>query len=112
MKTMNKTQLIGYLGNDPVIKEFETGNLLAHLRLATHHKAKSGSTDETPTYITTWHSVTIWGRERVEKIINQFIKGSHVMVEGKLHYRTYTDKTGHKRYVTEINAHQLINLDR
>ena len=109
---MNKTQLIGYLGNDPVIREYESGNLMAKLRLGTSTKTKNKDLFGDNTYHTTWHNVSIWGKERVEKIISQFMKGSHVMVEGKLEYQSYTDKTGHKRYVTEIKAYSIMNLDR
>lgn len=112
MKSMNKTQLIGYLGKDPEIREFSTGNMVAHLRLATHSKKKNPAEDASEPYRTTWHNVKIWGRERIEKIVNQFIKGSHVLVEGKIEHRDYVDKTGMKRSVTEISAYALMNLDR
>lgn len=112
MKTMNKTQLIGYLGKDPEIREFTTGNMLAKLRLATHTKKRNPPEGTEDPYHTTWHDIKIWGREKVEKIINQFIKGSHVMVEGKIEYRQYINKSGEKKSVTEINAYSLMNLDR
>jgi len=112
MKTMNKTQLIGYLGKDPEIKEFPTGNMLATLRMATHRKIKNPPDGNLDPYRTTWHTIKIWGRERIEKIVNQFMKGSHVMVEGTIEYRNYINKAGEKKYVTEINAYSLMNLDR
>lgn len=111
MKSLNKTQLIGYLGNDPVIKEFESGHVLASIRLATRYKIKNPPDGSDP-YLTTWHDVKVWGRERVEKIVNNFIKGSHILVEGRLEYRSYTDNAGIKKQVTEINAYTLMNLDR
>ena len=112
MKSMNKTQLIGYLGKDPEIKEFSTGNMLATLRMATHTKMKNPPPGCEDPYHTTWHTIKIWGRERIEKIVNHFIKGSHIMVEGKIAYRDYVNKSGEKKYVTEINAYSLMNLDR
>ena len=112
MKSMNKTQLIGYLGTDPKIRELKTGTLLATLRLSTHTKMKIKDESGNDIYQTTWHNVAIWGKERVEKIINQYIKGSHVMVEGNLQYQSYIDRSGQKRYVTEIKAHTIMNLDR
>lgn len=112
MKSMNKTQLIGYLGKDPDIKEFATGNMLATLRMATHTKIKNPPADRQDRYRTTWHTIKIWGRERIEKIVHHFMKGSHVMVEGKIEYRHYINKSGEKRAVTEIHAYSLMNLDR
>jgi single-strand DNA-binding protein len=109
---MNKTQLIGYLGKDPEVKEFATGNMLATLRMATHTKMKNRPEGTEDPYRTTWHTVKVWGRERIEKIVNHFIKGSHVMVEGTIEYRNYISKSGEKKYVTEINAYSLMNLDR
>lgn len=111
MKSMNKTQLIGYLGLDPVIKEFESGTVLACLRLATKTKIKNPPEGTDP-YHTTWHEVKVWGRDRVEKMVNQFIKGSHIMVEGRLEYRSYINKAGVKKYAAEVIAYTLMNLDR
>jgi single-strand DNA-binding protein len=112
MKTMNKTQLIGYLGNDPEIKEFPTGAMLARFSVATHTKIKNPTKDGPPLFRTTWHTVKIWGREKIEKIINQFVKGSHVLVEGQLKYRTYKSNQGETRHVAEIKAFNILNLDR
>jgi single-strand DNA-binding protein len=112
MKSMNKTQLIGYLGQDPEFRTLATGTLIAKLRLSTHTKTKQKDLFGQAVYQTTWHNVSVWGQERVEKMVNQYIKGSHVLVEGSLEYQTYTDKAGKKRYVTEINAYTIMNLDR
>lgn len=112
MKTLNKTQLVGYLGSDPEIILLPSGNMLATLSVATHTKMRNPPKNIEYPFTTTWHTVTIWGRERIEKIMNQFIKGSHVLVEGKIIYRVYFNKKGEKRYVTEINAYSILNLDR
>lgn len=110
MKSMNKVQLIGYLGKDPQISEFSNGNALAILRLATdtYYHCKEGS----PVKITQWHTIKLWGKEQIVKFCEYLIKGSHVLVEGQLLYNTYKDKSGHTRYVTEIKAKSLIDLDR
>jgi single-strand DNA-binding protein len=110
MKTMNKVQLIGYLGKDPEFKEMQDGTLMARIRLATDYWVfpKKGEQKQ----YTDWHTVRIWGKEQVEKLRNYLIKGSHVLVEGRVIYRTYTDKQGQTRYVTEIRANYLVDLDR
>lgn len=107
MKWLNKVQLIGYLGKDPVIYSLPTGNYFAILQLATSNCYSS----EDKTRTTTWHRVKYWGR-KATYLQNCFITGSHVMVEGTLVYQSYIDKNGINRTYTEIKADKLINLDR
>ena len=108
MKTQNKVQLIGYVGKDPVILTIGQCKV-AKIRLATDtfFKDQSGKTVK----ITTWHEVVAWDK-KANEVENYFIKGSHVLVEGQIVYRTYLDYAGHIRYVTEIKAQTLMNLDR
>ena len=109
MKTKNFVQLIGYLGNDPEIHLTITGRILGRLRLATDFFLKNE--DGTSSKKTTWHDINAWNK-LAETLPGQFIKGSHVMVEGEIQYRTFLDHEGHKRYVTEIKAANILNLDR
>lgn len=108
MKTQNKVQLIGYIGKDPVISTTGKGKL-AKIRLATDtfFKDESGKSVQ----VTTWHDIVAW-EKKADEVENNFIKGSHVLVEGQIVYRTYPDLAGHIRYVTEIKAQTLMNLDR
>ncbi len=109
MKTQNRVQLIGYIGKDPVITTTSKGNKLAKISLATDNffKKESGKRIK----ITTWHDVVAWAKN-AEEAENNFVKGSHILVEGQIVHRTYPDYTGHTRYVTEIKAQMLMNLDR
>jgi len=110
MKSLNKVQLIGYLGKDPQVKELPNGNMLAIIRMATDqwlHQKEGGSKKHAD-----WHTVKVWGTERVQKLRNYLIKGSHILVDGRIIYRTYSDRYGHTRYVTEIRANYLVDLDR
>jgi len=109
MKTQNKVQLIGYLGKDPVITITRKGSKLARINLATD----TFFTDERGFKIkkTTWHEVIAW-EKKAEMVENNFLKGSHILIEGQIMYRIYEDFTGHTRYVTEIKADMLMNLDR
>ena len=112
MKTKNNMQLIGYLGKDPVIKQCKNGSMLAMLRLATHERVQhTGSDDASETFKTIWHDIAIWGEERISRLAN-IMKGSHIMVEGKLEYRKFPDQRGHIRYHTRINAFSFTDLDR
>jgi len=107
MKWLNKVQLIGYLGKDPDIQILPTGFYFATLYVATN----SGYTNENKKRITSWHRVRIWGK-KPQYIRDLFIKGSHVMVDGQIVYKTFLDKDGKKCSVAEIKADKLLNLDR
>lgn len=110
MKSMNKVQLIGYLGKDPLFRTCTDGKEMAFLRLATDHwyHPKTGS----PKKYTEWHNISLWSREQIRKMKNYIMKGSHVMIEGRLTYRVITNKNGDKQLYTEIKAFTLIDLDR
>ncbi len=109
MKTQNKVQLIGYLGEDPVVGTTPGGTPYARIRMATDEFFKDAEGNRHK--ITTWHDVMAW-ESMATTVSGNFIKGSHVLIEGKICYRTYEDKAGHTRYITEIKASTLMNLDR
>jgi single-strand DNA-binding protein len=110
MKSMNKVQLVGYLGKDPEIKEYPDGKAKATIRLATDRFFPSDKGKVVKQ--TQWHTVVVWGKERIDKFRNYLVTGSHILVNGELEYRTYQDKTGHMRYTTEIRVNSLVDLDR
>jgi len=103
----NKVQLIGNLGGKPEIKEMESGKKLAQFSLATsesYRNAKGEKITETQ-----WHRVVAWGK--VAEIVEKFLdKGKEVAIEGKLVNRSYTDKEGNKKYITEVQASELLLL--
>jgi single-strand DNA-binding protein len=105
----NKVQLIGNVGNDPEIKTLENGKKLAHLTIATndHYKNEKGEKVQQ----TEWHRVTAWGKT-AEIIENYVVKGKEVAVEGKLTHRSYEDKNGEKRYVTEVVINEILLLSK
>ena len=107
---MNRVELIGYLGKDPDIHEYSDGNSLAIIRLATDrfYQSEQGKTIKQ----TQWHTAKVWGKQQIEKLRNYLIKGSHILINGELEYRTYQDKGGQTRYVTEIRVNYLVDLDR
>ena len=110
MKSRNKVQLIGYIGKDPDFKQLPSGDPLAVLRLATHSYVFKK--DESPVKKTAWHTVKLWRAGQIERIRNYLVKGSHIMVEGSIIYRHYTNKEGAKRFVTDIHASAIVDLDR
>lgn len=104
----NKVQLIGNLGNAPEVKNTENGKKLARFSMATNETYR-GRTGEKITE-TTWHNVVAWGK--VAEIAEKYLaKGAEVAIEGKLINRSYTDKDGIKRYVTEIQVNELLMMN-
>lgn len=104
----NKVQLIGNLGNAPEVKTFDgNSGKLARVSLATNERYKNNKGE----YVTetTWHNLVLWGKQ-AETAERLFKKGSEIAVEGKIVNRSYEDKDGQKRYITEIRVEQFTML--
>jgi single-strand DNA-binding protein len=103
----NKVQLIGNLGGKPEVKNTENGKKLATFNLATsesYRNAKGEKISETQ-----WHRIVAWGK--VADIAEKYLdKGKEVAIEGKLVNRSYTDKEGNKKYITEVQINELLML--
>lgn len=105
----NKVQLIGHVGQDPEIKTLEGGKKLANITIATNDVYYKENGDRVEN--TEWHKVTAWGKtaEIIEKYVT---KGKEIAIEGKLTHRSYEDKEGNKRYVTEVVANELVLIGK
>jgi single-strand DNA-binding protein len=104
----NKVQLIGHLGNDPEIKETENGRKLARMSVATNENYRNAKGEKVTE--TQWHNIVAWGK--TADIVEKYLaKGSEVMIEGKLVSRSYTDKAGNKKYITEVQVSDLLMLN-
>ncbi|MEO7924367.1 MAG: single-stranded DNA-binding protein [Chitinophagaceae bacterium] len=103
----NKVQLIGNLGNAPEIKTLESGKKMARFSVATsesYRNAKGEKVSETQ-----WHTLVAWGK--VADIVEKYLtKGKEVAIEGKLINRSYNDKEGNKKYITEVQVNELLLL--
>jgi len=105
----NRVQLIGNLGTAPEIVEFKKDQKLVKLTLATNesYKNKKGEIIKE----TQWHNLVVFGPNA--KIAEQYLeKGKEVCIEGKLQNRSYEDKEGNKRYVTEIIVQDFLMLGK
>lgn len=90
---LNKALILGNLGHDPSIRK-DSGTTVATLDIATSRRTKQG--DETE-----WHRVILFGR--AAEIAEQYLrKGDAAYVEGRMRTRSYTDKKGIERWITEI----------
>jgi single-strand DNA-binding protein len=101
---VNKVILVGHLGADPDMRYTPSGQGVCELRLATSESwnDKNGQRQER----TEWHRIVVWGK-RAEVCSKYLAKGRQVFVEGRIQTRTYDDKDGNKRYITEIIANDV-----
>lgn len=110
MSTLRNTvQLIGHVGNDPEIVNLESGKKLAKFSIATNESYKNAKGEKITD--TQWHNIVAWGKT-AELVENYVPKGKEVGIEGKLTTRTYEDKEGQKRYITEVVCHELLLLGK
>ncbi len=105
----NKVQLIGHVGNAPEIVNLESGKKLAKFSIATNESYKNSKGEKITD--TQWHNIVAWGKT-AELIENYVPKGKEVGIEGKLTSRSYDDKDGVKRYVTEIICSELLLIGK
>ena len=99
--SLNKVMLIGNLGADPEVRDFQNGGSVCNLRIATTETWKDRNTGERQER-TEWHTVAIFSEGLVNVAKNYLRKGSKVFVEGKLQTRKWQDQSGNDRYSTEV----------
>ncbi|MGJ7030044.1 single-stranded DNA-binding protein [Niabella hirudinis] len=103
----NKVQLIGHLGNAPEVKAMAGGTKMARFSIATNESYKNTKGEKVTE--TQWHTLVAWGK--LADIAGKYLeKGREVVVEGKLVNRQYEDKSGQKKYITEIQVQELLLL--
>lgn len=103
----NSVKLIGRLGVDPEIREFENGKTLAKFPLATSETYKNSEGKKVTE--TQWHNLIAWNAT-ANFAKNYLTKGDEIAAEGKLVHRTYENKEGEKKYITEIVLNEILPL--
>jgi single-strand DNA-binding protein len=105
MAGVNKAIILGRLGRDPEVRNFQNGGKVVNLRIATseRYKDREGNQQER----TEWHAVAIFN-ERLGEVAEKYLrKGSEVYIEGQIETRKWQDKDGQDRYTTEIVLRQF-----
>lgn len=104
--SVNKVILVGNLGNDPEVRNFENGGMIANVSIATSERWTDRNTGERKEH-TEWHRVVF--NNKLAEIAAQYLrKGSQIYVEGSLRTRKWTDpQTGQERYSTEVRADSM-----
>ena len=104
---INKVILVGNLGQEPELRYTGSGTAVCNMRLATNESYKDASGQMVDK--TEWHSVVAWSR--LAEICGEYLKkGSQVYFEGSLQTRSYDDKDGNTKWVTEIKAREMMML--
>lgn len=97
--SVNKAILIGRLGKDPELRYTPSGKAVVSFPLATTDRwtDQNGERKES----TTWHNIVAWGRQA--ELMNEYLrKGRQVYIEGRIDNRSYEDKDGNRRYISEV----------
>lgn len=107
----NRISLIGFTGKDAQTRTTSKQTLYSMLSLATKSSYKDKQSGE---YVsrTEWHRIVVWGK--LGEFASSLKKGAHLLIEGELRSRTYTDKKNEnlKRRVWEVRATSILKLDR
>lgn len=104
MASVNKVILVGNLGKDPEVRFTPSGRAVAKFSIAT--KESWMDQENSRQERTEWHNVVVWGKQA--ELCGQYLaKGRQVFIEGAIRSRSYDDKEGNKRYVTEIIAQRV-----
>lgn len=108
--SLNKVLLIGNAGRDPEVRHLESGVMTASFSLATTERYRDRSSGEMKEQ-TEWHNIVCWRNlaEVAEKYVR---KGTQLFIEGRIRTRSYNDKDGNTKYMTEIVADNMQLLGR
>jgi single-strand DNA-binding protein len=97
-RSVNKVILLGNIGKDAETKFTTSGISVSKFSLATGRRSKDQQTGEWKD-ITDWHNVVMW---RTENVANYLLKGKQIYLEGRIETRSYEDREGQKKYITEV----------
>ena len=97
--SVNKVILVGNVGKDPEVRHLDSGVAVANFPLATSESYVAKNGDKVTT--TEWHNIVLW-RGLADVAEKYVTKGRQLYIEGRIRTRSYDDKDGNKRYVTEI----------
>ncbi|MDP4679163.1 MAG: single-stranded DNA-binding protein [Cyclobacteriaceae bacterium] len=107
MAGVNKVILVGNLGKDPEVRHLENGRAVANFSLATTESYKNKQGEKVTQ--TEWHNIVLWTplAELAEKYLK---KGNQVYIEGKITTRSYEDKEGVQKYISEVVGRDMTFL--
>jgi len=105
----NSIQLIGNIGKDIILTTFDKGSQKASTAIAVSEFYTNNKGEKVKQ--TEWHNLVAWGK--TAKLMSEsLIKGNEIAVQGKLSNRTYQDKEGKTKYITEVIVSEFYKLSR
>ena len=109
MAGVNKVILLGHLGKDPDVKKLDSGKSVANFSLATSEVYKNKEGEKVTN--TEWHNIVLWSP--LAEIAESYLKkGSQLYIEGKISNRSYEDKDGVKKYISEVVGRDITLLGK
>ena len=105
----NSVQLVGNIGKDVQLVSFDNGSKKASIVLATNESYTNTKGEKVKS--TSWHNLIAWGKT-AEQMASSIQKGNEVSIVGKLSNRTYTDKDGITKYITEVVVNEFFKVAR
>ena len=107
--SVNKAILVGNLGKDPELRYTPSGTAVCTFSLATSERFKNKQGEQQER--TEWHNIVVWAG--LAEICGKYLtKGKQVYIEGRIQNRSYDDRDGNKRYISEIVANEMQMLSR
>ncbi|MCH5181437.1 MAG: single-stranded DNA-binding protein [Prevotellaceae bacterium] len=104
--SLNKVMLIGNVGKEPEIHYTSQSVCTAQFPLATTTRGYTLNNGTTVPERTEWHNILLW--RKLAEVAERYVhKGDKLYIEGEIRTRSYTDKKGFTRYVTEIWGNQM-----
>lgn len=104
--SVNKVIFVGNVGKDPEVRHFDTGQAVATFPLATTERGYTLTNGTEVPERTDWHNIVV--SNKLALTVDKYVhKGDKLYIEGKIRTRSYTDKAGSQRYITEIYADTL-----
>ena len=102
--SVNKVILVGNLGKDPELRYTPSGTAVATFSLATSETFKDREGNKQTK--TEWHNIVVW--RQLAEICGKYLhKGKQIYVEGKIQNRSYDDRDGNKRYISEVVMNEM-----
>jgi single-strand DNA-binding protein len=109
MAGINKVILVGHLGKDPELRAIDNGRSVVRFTLATTETYKTKAGEKVNQ--TEWHNIVLW--TPLAEIADKFLKkGKQIYLEGKISNRSYQDKEGNTKYITEIIGQNMTLLGK
>ena len=106
MAVENQISIVGNLTEDPELRFTPNGVAVANVRVAVNRRKRNAQTGEWDDQLDGFFTVNVW-REMAENIADSLEKGSRVVVIGRLRSRSYEDREGQTRWVTEVEADEI-----